>query len=168
MTRCMQVIIMRQVVLCYKIGFREGVHTLGFGRSWGSGVRGWSQGSTGEWLDEIGLGQRKSILSHPRRRTWLASGSHRIRPGRCRSCRREDLVVSSYRVGLGVRGEELGVLEEVLGVFVSTTWASGFSGIRSGKKYLSHLRSVQVEELVVRGCSGSLVFGSCRRSWRSG
>src|SRR3954469_20270726 len=58
-----------------------------------------------------------------------------------------DLVVAKilsgprHRVGLGIRGEELGILEEVLGVSVSTTWASGFSGIRSGKKYLSHLRS---------------------------
>ena len=68
-----------------------------------------SQGLTGERLDEIGLGQRKSILSDLRRRTWLASGSHRIRPGRCRSCRHEDLVGSSYRVGLGVCVEDHGV-----------------------------------------------------------
>ena len=53
-----------------------------------------------------------------------------------------DLVGPAYQVGLGVRDEELGVLEEVLGVSVSTTLASG-------KKYLSHL------------------WPSVRRTWRA-
>src|SRR3954463_10501257 len=74
-----------------KIGLERGV-IHGFGELGLRWVRGRSQGSTGEWLDEIGLGQRKSILSHPRRRTWFGLGAHRTRPGRCQSYRREDLV----------------------------------------------------------------------------
>ena len=50
---------MQQVVLDYKIGFREGVHTLGFG-DLGSGVRGRSQGpDLGFGLGGIILGERR-------------------------------------------------------------------------------------------------------------
>src|SRR4051812_17105551 len=89
---------MRQVVLYYKIGFQEGVHTLGFGRSWCFEVSG-------------------SVSGFRVRRD---RGGPDIRGRTCRvvpeilgpsgrSCRRADLVDSSNRVSLGVRDAGLGV-----------------------------------------------------------
>ena len=88
-----------------------------------------------------------------------------------------DLVVAKilsgprHRVGLGIRGKGLGVREEVLGESVSTTLASGFSGIRSGKKDLSHL-CPSVEEFGMPGFGLRVRVDAlcvpCGRSWYSG
>ena len=94
----------------YKImGSRIGNH-IRVRRTWaprgsGSGlrVRIWGSVSAGSFSDN------RVDLGVPRRRTWFGVGAHRIRPGRCRSFRHEGLVGPSYRVGLGVREEELGV-----------------------------------------------------------
>ena len=108
---------MRQVVLYYKIGFREGVHTLegldelgvpGFGvRSRGSGFEGTvsaetfsDNGGRSCRIREAGLGLVPGASDFP-----LVG---------------VDLVVTRilsgprHRVGLGLRGEELGILEEHL------------------------------------------------------
>src|SRR4051812_12207055 len=97
-------IIMRQVVLCYKIGFREGVHTSGVSTilvpGFGVGLR--VQGSTA------------------RSRTPGSFSDYWV-----------GLVV--WVEELGVLEDELGVLEDELGVSVSTTWASGCSASDPGR-----------------------------------
>src|SRR4051812_3639530 len=128
-----------QQVLYYKIGFREGGshirvrQILGF-RGSGFGLR--VQGSTNLFSAESASG--KEYLSHR---------------------------------GLGVRGEVLGVLEGVLVVSVKEIMSVHGVGLRGdlGVGFsTSHPRGsvgrtyglrVQVEELVVRGFSGSVIIG---------
>src|SRR4051812_32546709 len=91
-------IIMRQVVLCYKIGFREGVHTLrGLD---GLGVPGFGVG--------LGVQGSTETFSDKRGRSW------RIRGLRVASTIMAFGMKYLSRRSLGVRGEALGVLEEVL------------------------------------------------------
>src|SRR3954471_15629018 len=103
---------MQQLYYIIKLGFREGVHTLGFGRSWGSRVR-------GSGFDGNGRVRFKMESLGP-------SG---------RSCRRADLVGSTDRPVLSFRSRtcrpcgDLGVLPVRVLASEGRTWRSASFGI---------------------------------------